>query len=183
MPCITGSIRSTGACSISLWKSTPPPPRITTSSASCSPGLPGPRDFLAGDCTEQTLEAAKDNLASHFTLAGLTERFDETLALLKVLFGWKLNQYASFNITPIRPRKEAVPEVTKRVIAERNRFDVALYEHAVPLFESTLDAHREAVAAALQHVSRARRLGPVRTAFYQAASSLRKSVIRLHSAF
>jgi hypothetical protein len=47
-------------------------------------GLPGPRDFLAGDCTEQTLETAKANLAGHFALAGLTERFDETLALLKV---------------------------------------------------------------------------------------------------
>jgi hypothetical protein len=145
-------------------------------------GLPGPRDFLAGDCTEQTLEAAKANLAADFTLAGLTERFDETLALLKVLFGWKLNQYASFNVTRIRPRKEAVPAATRELIAERNRFDIAIYEHAVPLFESAIEAHRDAVTAALQDVSRARRLGPVRAACYQGASSIRKTAIRIHSA-
>jgi hypothetical protein len=145
-------------------------------------GLPGPRDFLAGDCTEETLAVAKANLAAHFTLAGLTERFDETLALLKVLFGWKLNHYASFNVTRIRPRKEAVPAATQRLIAERNRFDVAIYEHVVPLFDRALETHREAVDTALRDVSRARRLGPVQTAAYQAASSLRKAVSRIHSA-
>ncbi len=145
-------------------------------------GLPGPRDFLAGDCTEHTLETAKANLAAHFTLAGLTERFDETLALLKILFGWKLNQYASFNITRARPVKSAIPAATQRLIAERNRFDVAIYQHAVPLFERALQEHRAPVDAALQAVSRARRLGPVQTACYQAASSLRKAASRIHSA-
>jgi len=145
-------------------------------------GLPGPRDFLAGDCTQQTLETAKANLAAHFTLAGLTGRFDETLALFKVLFGWKLHHYASFNVTPIRPAAEAVPAATRLLIAERNRFDLAIYEHAVPLFERALQTHRDAVDAALLQVSRARALGPVQTACYQAASSLRKTISRIHSA-
>ena len=145
-------------------------------------GLPGPRDFLSGDCTEQTLETAKANLAAHFTLAGLTERFDETLALLKVLFGWKLHHYASFNVTPIRPGKEAVPTAIQRLIAEHNRFDVALHQHALPLFDRALETHRDAVDAALLHLARARRLGPVRSACYQAASSVRKAASRIHSA-
>ncbi len=145
-------------------------------------GQPGPRDFLAGDCTEETLEMAKANLAKHFTLAGLTERFDETLALLKVLFGWKLSHYASFNVTPSRPRKDAVPAATQQLIAERNRYDVAIYQHAVPLFEQALESHRQEVDAALREVRRARGLGPVQTICYQGASSLRKGVSRVHSA-
>jgi len=144
-------------------------------------GLPGPRDFLAGDCTEATLEAAKANLAAHFTLAGVTERFDETLALIKVLFGWKLAHYSSFNVTPIRPDKEAVPEAVQRVIAERNSFDEAIYRHALPLFERQLEENRAAVDAAMQEVSRARRLGVVGNAAYQAASSFRKAVSRVRS--
>jgi hypothetical protein len=145
-------------------------------------GIPGPRDFLAGDCSEQTLATARANLSAHFTLAGLTERFDETLALLKVLFGWKLTHYASFNVTRSRPGKQAVPDSTQRLIAERNRFDVAIYEHALPLFDRALETHRDAVAGALREVARARRLGPFQTASYQAASSFRKAVSRIRSA-
>ncbi len=145
-------------------------------------GLPAPRDFLAGPCTEQTLDAAKANLARHFTLAGLTERFDETLALFKVLFGWKLNHYASFNVTAVRPRSDSVPSATKRLIADRNRFDVALYEHVLPAFDQALDTHRESVTAALADVRRAGALSPLQSTAYQAASSLRKAIARIHSA-
>jgi hypothetical protein len=145
-------------------------------------GVPGPRDFLAGDCTEETLELAKANLANHFALPGLTERFDETLALFKVLFGWKLSQYARFNVTRKRPVKEAVPDSIQRVIAVVNRFDVALYRHVVPIFEKALETHRQAVTEAHEAVSRARRLNPLQAAAYQAASSVRKGICRVHSA-
>jgi hypothetical protein len=145
-------------------------------------GLPGPRDFLAGDCTEETLETAKANLAGHFALAGLTERFEETLALLKVTFGWKLKNYASFNVTPIRPRKDAVSAEIQGIIAERNRYDVAIHQHVLGLFQQAMDRHRQEVEEALQEVSRARELGPVQTACYQAASSVRKAVSRVRSA-
>src|SRR5581483_8192664 len=64
-------------------------------------GLPGPRDFLDGDCSELHLETAKQNVANHFSLAGLTGRFEETLALLKLIFGWKISHYASFNVTKV----------------------------------------------------------------------------------
>jgi len=142
-------------------------------------GMPGPRDFLAGDCTDETLETAKANLAAHFSVAGLTERFDETLALLKARFGWKLNAYASFNVTRARPRKEAVPEAAQKIIAERNRYDVAIYRHVAPLFEQALAENRAAVDAALQSVER---LGPARALGFQAASEFRKAVSRIRSA-
>ena len=145
-------------------------------------GPPPQRDFLAGDCTDETLAAAKANLAAHFSLAGLTERFDETLALLKVLFGWKLSHYASFNVGQNRPTRQEVPESTRQIIAERNRYDVAIYQHVLPLFDQALESHRDAVADAIREVSQARTIGPVRTAAFQAASTLRKAVSRIQSA-
>jgi len=145
-------------------------------------GSPAQRDFLAGDCTEQTLEAAKANLAAHFSLAGLTERFDETLALFKVLFGWKLSHYASFNVGQQRQSRETVPESARQVIAERNRYDVAIYQHVLPLFDQALEEHRAAVAEALRDVSQARTVGRVSTAAFQAASTLRKAISRIQSA-
>ena len=50
-------------------------------------------DFLAGECSEEMLTVAKENLNLHFGLIGLTERFEETLALAKVLLGWKVARY------------------------------------------------------------------------------------------
>jgi hypothetical protein len=145
-------------------------------------GRPGPRDFLAGDCTDETLAAAKFNLASHFTVAGLTERFDETLALFKVLLGWKLSHYTSFNITRARPDKDAVPPSTQRLIAEHNRYDVELYNHVVPLFDQALAANRDALTKANAEVAHARTLTNLGQTLYQSASTFRKSFIRLHSA-
>jgi hypothetical protein len=145
-------------------------------------GPPPQRDFLAGDCTEETLAIAKANLAAHFTFAGLTERFDETLALCKVLFGWQLSHYASFNVGQKRTSRQAVPDATRQMIAERNRFDVAIYQHVLPQFDQALEANRVAVAAALRDVSEARTEGRVSTLAFRAASTLRKAVSRVRSA-
>jgi hypothetical protein len=145
-------------------------------------GPPPQRDFLAGDCTEETLATAKANLAAHFSLAGLTERFDETLALFKVLFGWKLSHYASFNVGQNRPSRQSVPESTRQLIAERNRFDVAIYQHVLPLFDQALETHREAVSQALRDVSEARTLSTAGTTTFQMASTMRKAVSRAWSA-
>ena len=52
------------------------------------------------------LTAAKENLARQFIVVGLTERFDETLALLKVVLGWKVNRYRSFRVADNRIAKQ-----------------------------------------------------------------------------
>jgi len=75
-----------------------------------------------------------------------------------------------------------VPESTRQIIAERNRYDVAIYQHVLPLFDQALESHRDAVADAIREVSQARTIGPVRTAAFQAASTLRKAVSRIQSA-
>jgi len=48
--------------------------------------LPSYRVYC-GLCTVETLETAKEQLSRYFCLIGLTERFEETLALAKVLLG------------------------------------------------------------------------------------------------
>jgi hypothetical protein len=45
-------------------------------------------DPAIGGCTRETLHAAQDNLRRHFAVVGLVERFEETLALLRLKFGW-----------------------------------------------------------------------------------------------
>jgi len=141
-------------------------------------------DFLAGDCNDETLALAKNNLAKHFTFAGLTERFDEGLAALKLLFGWNLSRYAHFNVTGrVRPKKDNVPAGTQALIAERNKYDVRLYEYVRLAYADALKAFGKRLNDELESVHSAKALGPVDSAFYVTASAVRKAIIRAHAAF
>jgi galactose-3-O-sulfotransferase len=137
-------------------------------------------DFLGGDCTEETLELAKSNLANYFTLIGLTERFDETLALAKILFGWQIRNYAHFNVTKIRPEKDEVPTEIRDAIAQRYCYDVRLYEYAVGLFNEKLAQYSGRVQDELRRISAAR--SPLAAeSYFRSASAVRKAISRIHS--
>ena len=101
-------------------------------------------------CTAEALVLAKSHLVQHFSVVGLTKRFEESLGLMKLRFAWELKSYSSFNITRARPKRRELPQATLEGIAERNRFDVELYEFAVKMFE-------EAIAKKAAEVDRIRR--------------------------
>jgi hypothetical protein len=111
-----------------------------------------PADF--GGCCRLHLEAAQDHIARHFALVGLTERFDESLVLLRRLFGWGTIYYGRRRVTPGRPRKEDVDPDTIALIRAYNALDLELYRIAEGLFESAL---REAGPSFAREVSSFRR--------------------------
>lgn len=88
-----------------------------------------------GECTEEALESAKSNLREHFTVVGLTERFDETLLLLREAFGWLNLFYARQKVAPNRPRKDELSKSTLDAITRVNLLDIELYDYATALFE------------------------------------------------
>jgi hypothetical protein len=88
--------------------------------------------------TAETLRVAKQNLDNHFTLAGLSERFDESLLLLKREFGWKNIFYVKRNVTKDRPAKQQVPREVIELIEKQNDLDVQLYEYARQKFEEAV---------------------------------------------
>jgi hypothetical protein len=143
-------------------------------------GNPG-YDFMAGTCSPAMLETAKRNLTERFSLVGLTERFDETLALCKIIFGWNLERYAALRVTPAKPNEKAISADLRELIAERNRFDMELYQYAAQLFAQTLDEHRERMPQMLEEVRQARRPQSPRTRVYTTISYLRRIVIRVRS--
>jgi hypothetical protein len=145
-------------------------------------GQPFVGDHHAGDCDERTLALAKENLNNHFSLVGLTERFDEGLAILKILFGWEIAKYAKFNVTKSRLKKTSLPASTVKLIAERNQYDVALYEYAVPIFDATRAKYGDAVQQQIDLISQAKELKKLESFYYFAASAKRKAISRIHSA-
>jgi hypothetical protein len=100
--------------------------------------------------TEDLVQRARENLEQHFPVAGLAERFDDSLVLLQCVFGWLDLSYRRKNVTRDRPALADVPARTVDLIREVNRFDVALYQFAAELFERRVAEHE-------RHFDRARR--------------------------
>ena len=132
-------------------------------------------------CTAETFLRAKENL-QHFSVVGLTERFEESLALMKLRFGWKLDSYSSFNVTRRRPKKRELPQSTLDLIAERNRFDMELYECARKCFEETIDKNAAEVGRVLRELESARIQDPVYARLFSVKAATRKAVNRAYSA-
>jgi hypothetical protein len=88
-----------------------------------------------GECTKETLEQAKRNLRESFTVVSLTEKFDETLVLLRRAFGWEKLFYTRQNVTANRPQKSDLSSDTLDTLADVNQLDIELYQYATELFE------------------------------------------------
>jgi hypothetical protein len=91
-----------------------------------------------GGCSDRMLQVAKSNIERHFSMVGLTERFDETLILLRHVFGWSRLSYVRANVAPQRIRKDQTSPETLRRIAEQNAFDVELHRWASERFEQAI---------------------------------------------
>ena len=96
-----------------------------------------------GKCTEKMLETAKLNLIRQYAVAGLTERFDETIMLMKKHFGWSYPLYSRRNVQKNKPVKEKIPEATIKLIEQKNALDVELYRFAKKKFERLLSEQDE----------------------------------------
>lgn len=99
--------------------------------------MAGEMNLPCGRVTRHTLERAKSNLAG-FAAVGLTERFDETLALLARVFGWSARAYVAQNVGADRPPRSELSRETVEAIERCNRFDLELYRYAADLFESAV---------------------------------------------
>jgi hypothetical protein len=143
-------------------------------------GNPG-YDFMAGKCSPAMLETAKRNLVESFSLVGLTERFDETLALCRIIFGWKVKRYAVQRMTPRKPNEKAISADLRELIAEHNRFDMELYQYGTQLFEQILGEHCGRMPQMLEEVRKARIPQGPKTRVYSVVSYLRKVAVRARS--
>ena len=131
-----------------------------------------PRDSVLSE--SEVLNIAKDNLVKRFLLAGLVEKFDETLVLLKKRIGLKNIYYGVRNQTIGRPIAEQLPESTLRLITERNLGDIELYAYAK---EKLISMMREDVLEFDTDLRRFRMLNrPYSSAFYMIRNIKRKLI-------
>lgn len=89
--------------------------------------------------SRDVLEVAQSNLKEYFAVVGTFEKFDETLVLMKMIFGWRNVLYAKQNVTKKRPLKEDVPSNALRIIEKYNILDLELYEFSKKIMEEMID--------------------------------------------
>lgn len=105
-----------------------------------------------GRCTVEHLEMAKENLRRHFKVVGLTERFDESLILLKRAFKWKRVHYATLNVTSERPSKDELPSTTLSAVESANRMDMELYSYGQELFAEQMSGRERQIASEVRRL-------------------------------
>jgi hypothetical protein len=86
----------------------------------------------------EMLDAAKANIERDFTCLGLTERFDESLLLMKRLLGWQNVTYVKRRVTEKRPRGKDIPAGAIEAIRQRTELDAELYDFVRQRFEEQL---------------------------------------------
>ncbi len=87
-----------------------------------------------GDVNAEHLETAKRRL-SRFPAIGLTERFHQSLALMRKVLRLRSNVYVTRNVTRSRPGLDDIGIELQRAILSVNEFDGELYAHAEHLFD------------------------------------------------
>ncbi len=81
-------------------------------------------------CDREIFEQAKRNLTTRFAVAGLTERFEESVVMLQRRFGWGLPYHVKENVGANRFDRTHVPDEVMEVIQRQTRWDRELYAFA-----------------------------------------------------
>jgi Sulfotransferase family len=120
--------------------------------------------FLAGVVPEETreaggpemLEQAREHLATHFAVVGLTEKFDESLLIMRSELEWEGPVY----YVPLRlgihsATAADLPLLTVQLIRDRNRNDIALQRFASTLLDTQISSQPPSFSAKVRKFRRA----------------------------
>lgn len=113
-----------------------------------------------GSLDGASLARAKQNLVDSFCTAGLVERFDESILLLKRQLSWTMPFYVQKNVNKEQLGDEVTDE-TLEIIRARNVLDSELYDFARDLFQEEVSregALFEAEVSLFRTLNRAARL-------------------------
>jgi len=79
--------------------------------------------------SDELLKMAKNNINKNFIFTGTTEKFDESILLIKRILNWKNPYYSIANRTKIKPDYNSIDIEIRNFIKEHNRLDIDLYNY------------------------------------------------------
>jgi hypothetical protein len=105
----------------------------------------------------QALERAKDILDEYFVVAGVTERFDASVLLMKEYLDWSWPPFYVRSRTGSREKKRTIPDRVRRTIREQNAWDVRLHEYVTDQLESEIERRGDAFRRRVRRFQRLNR--------------------------
>jgi hypothetical protein len=90
-----------------------------------------------GKCTSEMLEIAKKNLKNEFSVVGITERYDETLAVINFTLKWK-SYHIERNVATNKKKDVKISQTAREALTKYNEFDLQLYDYANELLDISL---------------------------------------------
>lgn len=100
---------------------------------------PSAKAEINSQFSSETLEIAKRNLKDHFKVIGLSEKFDESLILLRKQLGWKVPLYDRSNVDNKQFSTRNVSKDTLSLIEKLNGSDIQVYECGKEIFEDLVN--------------------------------------------
>lgn len=100
-------------------------------------------------------DEAIENLEEHFALAGVTERFDDTLAALAVIRHWSAPRYLVRNVTPKRRSAADLTPEERAAVEESEQWDFALHAWASERLDAIIDDQGSAHVDMRRRIARA----------------------------
>jgi hypothetical protein len=108
------------------------------------------------DLPAGALEQAKRHLRERFEFVGLTERLDETVALLSAAYGWPTRIVGHVRVNPGRPRRVDLTSAEIAAVEEHNSLDAELYALGRTLMDEAVErVGRDSVSLELDVLRRA----------------------------
>ncbi|URM31155.1 MULTISPECIES: sulfotransferase family 2 domain-containing protein [Bacillaceae] len=95
--------------------------------------------MISGDGTP-SIEKAKKNIEEHFLMVGITERFNESLAIMRKKLGWNVPYNHKHNVTRTRPKMAQVPAEVRKLIEQKNEIDFQLYEYGKAFLQKEINS-------------------------------------------
>jgi hypothetical protein len=95
------------------------------------------------DADDKTmLTTALDNIDKHFSFVGLQENYDESLLLLKKLYGWSMPYYNYRNKTDASKQTKTIDNKTRALILKKNAADIELFNHIQSKLMKQIEAEK-----------------------------------------
>ncbi len=107
------------------------------------------------------LTLAKKNIDRYFVVVGLVERFDESLILMKLQFGWKSAAYVRLNTGRKKTKKSQLDSETLETIKKYNNLDLQLYNYVSQRLSQQIAAQKSVFEPELQNLQKQKRYYPV----------------------
>ena len=104
--------------------------------------------------SNELLDIAKENINKNFILTGTTEKFYESILLLKRMLNWKSPYYSRANRTKNKPDYSKIETEIRNFIEDHNQLDNDLYNYVKKSIDNRIKEAGDDFARNLKHFKR-----------------------------